>query len=73
VWDYASHTVDISMLGYIQKKIQEYDHVHPTKPQHCLYSPEPKQYGSKAKAPLPGDTSKLLDTNGKKENPENNW
>ena len=25
----------------------------PSKPQHCLYLPAPKQYGAKTKAPLP--------------------
>ncbi len=44
-WDYINRTVDISMPGYIQKKLQEYEHVMPSKPQHCPHSPEPKQFG----------------------------
>jgi hypothetical protein len=59
-WDYKKRTVDILIPGYIQKKLQEYEHIHPKKPQHCPYLPEPKQFGSKAQWPLPGDNSKLL-------------
>jgi hypothetical protein len=33
----------------------------PKNPQHCPYSPEPKQFGTKAQRPLPGDPSPLLD------------
>jgi hypothetical protein len=65
-WDYVKRTVDISMPGYIQKKLQEYEHAKPKKPQHCPYSPEPKQFGSEAQQPLQGDDSKLLDKRGKK-------
>jgi hypothetical protein len=65
-WDYEKRTIDILMPGYIQKKLQEYEHIHPKKQQHWLYSPEPKQFGSKAQWPLPGNNSKLLDEHGKK-------
>jgi hypothetical protein len=65
-WDNKNCTVDISKPGHIQKKLQEYMHVHPTKPQHCLYSPEPKQFSSKAQQPLPRDNSKLFDNRAKK-------
>jgi hypothetical protein len=54
------------MPGYIKKKLQEYEHARPSKPQNCPYSPEPKQYSSKAQSPLPKDASKLLDDSGKK-------
>jgi hypothetical protein len=40
-WDYMNRTVDISMLGYIKKKLQEYKHVKAKKLQTCPYSPEP--------------------------------
>jgi hypothetical protein len=53
------------MPGYIKKKLEEYEHVIQKKTQHCPYSPEPKQLGSKAQRPLPGDTSLLLDNKGK--------
>jgi len=32
----------------------------PTRPQHCPYSPAPKQYGAKVQAPLPVDISPKL-------------
>jgi hypothetical protein len=65
-WDYKKRTVAISMPGYITKKLQEYKHVHWIKSQHCPYSAEPKQFGSKAHWPLPGNKLKLLDDRGKK-------
>jgi hypothetical protein len=30
-WDYAGRTVNISMLGYIEKKLKEYRHIMPRK------------------------------------------
>jgi hypothetical protein len=65
-WDYKNQTVNISMPGYIKKKLQEYEHILPKKPQHCPDSPEPKQFGSKAQRPLLGNDSKLLDNQHKR-------
>ncbi len=45
--DYIAHTLDISMPGYILKQLQKYKHTTPTKPQHCPYAPQPKQYGAR--------------------------
>ncbi len=59
-WDYENCTIDISMPGYIKKKLQEYEHATPTKPQHCPYSPEPKLFGTEAQRPHPSDTSPVL-------------
>ena len=63
-WDYQARTVDISMPGYIKRKLQEYKHVVTKKGQNCPYTPAPKQYGSEAQAPLPPDDSPLLDKAG---------
>ena len=52
-WDYNAHTVNIWMPGYIKNLLQKYKHKMPTNPQHCLYTPAPKQYGAEAQAPLP--------------------
>jgi len=52
-WDYNKHTVDISMPGFIKKLLQKCKDKMPTKPQHCPYTPVPKQYGAEAQAPLP--------------------
>jgi hypothetical protein len=65
-WDNKNQTVNILMPGYIKKKLQEYEHTRPSKPQNCTYSLEPKQYGSKAQSPLPKDASKLLDNSSRK-------
>jgi hypothetical protein len=65
-WDYQARTVDISMPGYIKKKLQKYKHVVEKKGQTCPYNPAPKQYGSEAQAPLPPDDSSLLDKAGVK-------
>ncbi len=50
-WDYTARTVDISMPGYFKKLLQKYKHKMPTKPQHCPYTPAPKQYGTEAPPP----------------------
>ncbi len=63
-WDYVNRWVDISMSGYIKKKLQEYDHTMPTRLKHCPYTPAPKQFGSEAQAPLPPDESPSLDDKG---------
>jgi hypothetical protein len=63
-WDYENRHVDISMSGYIKKKLQEYGHIMPKKLQTCPYSPEPKQFGTEAQAPLPADTTLKLDAKG---------
>ena len=63
-WNYTDKYVDISMPGYIKKKLKQYDHAFPNRAQSCPYSPEPKSYGAKAQAPLPEDNSKPLDKNG---------
>jgi hypothetical protein len=50
-WDYVNRWVDISMPGYIKKKLQEYDHAMPTRLQRCPYSPKPKKSDRKHKPP----------------------
>jgi hypothetical protein len=63
-WNYKMRHIDISMPGYIKKKLHEYGHAHPTRLQTCPYSPEPKTYGAKAQSPIPNDDSKPLDKKG---------
>jgi hypothetical protein len=60
-WDYKNRTVDISMPGYIKKKLQEYNHVQSKRIQTCPYTPAPKQFGTEARRPLPLDDSPLHD------------
>ncbi len=62
-WNYDKRYVDISMPGYIKKKLQEYGQVVPNRLQSCPYAPKPKQFGATAQAPAPPDnTPKLNDT-----------
>jgi hypothetical protein len=63
-WDYVGRTVDISMPGYIAKKLQEYNHITSKNIQTCPYTPAPKQFGSEAQRPLPPDSSPRLDKKG---------
>ena len=63
-WDYENRHVDISMPGYIKKKLQEYGHIMPKKFQACPYSPEPKQFGTEAQVPLPAKATPKLDAKG---------
>jgi hypothetical protein len=65
-WDYINRTVDISMPGYIKKKLQEYNHVLPGRMQACPYSPDSKKFGADAQTPLAVDSSPLLDEKGLK-------
>jgi hypothetical protein len=51
-WDYARRWLDISMPGYIKKKLLKYEHIM-RRIQHCPYLPEPKRYGADAQSPLP--------------------
>jgi hypothetical protein len=68
LWDYTTRTLDISIPGYIKKLLHKYKHKMAKKPQHCPYTPAPKQYGADAQAPLPNDISPKLSANKIKEN-----
>jgi hypothetical protein len=63
-WDYVGRTVDISMPGYIKKKLQEYKHSFPGRLQNCPYSPEPKRFGVDVQAPIGIDVTAELDAKG---------
>jgi hypothetical protein len=63
-WDYINRTVDISMSGYIKKKLQEFNHIISKCIQTCLRSPVLKQFGTEAQAPLPTNDSPCLDDAG---------
>ncbi len=66
-WDYINQMVDISMPGYIKKKLQEYNHVLPQRMQTRPHSPEPKTFGKDAQTPLAIDSSPLRDKKGLKQ------
>jgi hypothetical protein len=66
-WDYIGRTVDVSMPGYIKKKLQEYKHLLLEKIQNCPHPPEPKKFGSDAQSPLMPDATPVLDAGGIKQ------
>ncbi len=63
-WDYAGRTVDISMSGYIKKKLQEYGHIMPRKIQACPYALELKKIRTEAQASFPQDNMSKFDEKG---------
>ncbi len=63
-WNYADQTVDISMPGYIKKKLQEYKHIKSKMIQTTPYAPAPKQFSLEAQRSPPVDTLPILDKKG---------
>jgi hypothetical protein len=63
-WDYENRHVDISMPGYIKKKLQECGHIMPKKIQACPYLPEPTKFGFEAQSPFPPNATLKLDARG---------
>ena len=59
-WNYKNGHVDLSVPGYVQRKLTKYQHPKPTTPQHSPYLSAPIQYGAKVQAPTPSDTTALL-------------
>ena len=59
-WNYKKGHVDLSVPGYVQRKLTKYQHPKPTKPQHSPYLSAPIQYGAKVQSPVPSDTTALL-------------
>ena len=52
--------VDMSVPGYVQRKLTKYQHKKPQRPQHSPYLSTPIQYGAKVQTPLPPDTTTPL-------------
>jgi hypothetical protein len=40
-WSNDKRYLDIAMPAYVAKQLLQYEHPHPTKPQHCLYNTNP--------------------------------
>ena len=60
-WSYAKNNryLDISMPKYIPKKLIEFNHPKPDKPQHCPYPPPVQTYGKEAQNTKPPDKSPM--------------
>jgi hypothetical protein len=59
-WDYTQHIVDLSMPGYVQTVLKEFEHAAPTKPEHQPHCHKPLQYGAKSQLTEPVDNSPPL-------------
>ncbi len=60
-WDYDNKTVDLSMPGYIEKALQRFQHIAPTRPQHAPHHWIPPQYGAPVQLTAPPDTTQHID------------
>ena len=56
-WDYANHTCDLSMPGYVKNALHKFQHPTPKKSQDNPYPTTAKQYGMKVQLTDPIDTS----------------
>jgi hypothetical protein len=63
-WDYKNQMVDITMPGYVKKKLQEYHHITSKCIPTCPYTPAPKQFSSEAQSPFPPDLWQKSDKAG---------
>ena len=59
-WNYKMRHVDLSVPGYVGRKLIKYQHPMPTKPQHSPYQAAPIIYGAKVQQPTAPDTSAPL-------------
>jgi hypothetical protein len=64
-WDYKRRQVHLSMPGYIQKALKQFQHVASTKQQQP-YPSAPINYGAKKQYATQQSSSPLLDAKGKK-------
>jgi hypothetical protein len=63
-WDYVARTVDLSMLGYIEKALDTYLTERPTRPQHAPHAWTAPSYASKVQLTPPADNSEPLHAGG---------
>ena len=59
-WDYNLQHVDMSVPGYVQRKLTKYQHPDPKKPQHSPYQAASIHYGTKVQHPVPSDKTAPL-------------
>jgi hypothetical protein len=59
-WNYKMGHVDLSVPGYVQRKLIKYGHKKPARPQHSPYLSAPIQYGAKIQSPMAPDTTTPL-------------
>jgi hypothetical protein len=59
-WDYKQRIIDLSMPGYVQTALEEFEHPAPNKPEHQPHQHNPIQYGTKSQLTQPVDDSPPL-------------
>ncbi|KAL7479185.1 hypothetical protein ACHAW6_004929, partial [Cyclotella cf. meneghiniana] len=58
-WNYHGKTIDLSMPGYIDKALKQFQHVPPSQPQHAPYKSSPIQFGNSKQISLSDTTASL--------------
>jgi hypothetical protein len=46
-WDYAKRRVHLSMPGYVEKALRQFQHPKPKTPQHAPFPTTPIKYGAR--------------------------
>ena len=65
-WDYAAHKVHLSMPGYKDKALKQFQHHKPSTPQHSPFQCKEIKYGAKKQYAIQESTAQLLDKTDKK-------
>ena len=65
-WDYVKRRVHLSMPGYVDKALRQFQHAKPTAPQHAPFPSMPINYGAQKQYAKTPSTSPPLDHSGKK-------
>eukprot|EP00804_Cyclotella_cryptica_P030137 CCRYP_009543-RA/>CCRYP_009543-RA protein AED:0.35 eAED:0.35 QI:0/0/0/1/0/0/2/0/428 len=65
-WDYANRKVHLSMPGYKEKALKQFQHHKPLTPQHTPFQCAKIKYGAKKQYALQESTATLLGKNNKK-------
>eukprot|EP00804_Cyclotella_cryptica_P013561 CCRYP_012917-RA/>CCRYP_012917-RA protein AED:0.40 eAED:0.40 QI:0/-1/0/1/-1/1/1/0/288 len=65
-WDYAKCRVHLSMPGYVDKAIRQFQHSKPKAPQHALFPTTPIKYDARIQSTKEPSMLSLLDQKGTK-------
>ena len=64
-WDYTKRTVELSMPGYVENALHEFQHKTAGRPEHAPYQHNEPQYGAKVQMTDPINESPELSREGK--------
>lgn len=65
-WDYANRKVHLSIPGYKDRALKQFNHPKPTKPQHQPFPHTPPKYGAPKQYAQEASTAPALDKKGKR-------